>query len=139
MEPPVIAFFVIIMTIALTFAIYVEIKRKHLLSRYWLRACTGKAWKKRFPEIPNKDIRAFLDIFVNAFLFSCKKKLKFQPDDKIIDIYNALYPMQGLADALELETFAKNLKKNYGVDLYKVTNNDITLGELFEMTRKESQ
>ncbi len=129
----------IIILICIVISIPLEIKRRRRLNRYWLRACTGRDWKRRFPEVSKQDIRDFLEVFVDGFAFSSKKRLKFNPDDKVLDIYRALYPTPGWGDALELETFAINLKKKYGFDLKKVTDQDITLGKIFEMARKKSQ
>lgn len=115
------------------------LKSRKLLQKYWLRSCTGRDWRRRFPDIPKEDIRDFLEVFVDGFAFSSKKRLKFNPDDKVMDVYRALYPTPGWGDALELETFAINLEKKYGFDLAKAFDQDITLGRIFEMTRKESQ
>jgi len=95
----------------------------------------GREWLNKFPDSSKKSIREFLTLFVDAFLFDAKKKLKFKPDDRIMDIYYASYPEKGWADALELEYFAKSLRSKYGIDLYTVKNNAVTLGEIFEMTR----
>jgi propanediol dehydratase small subunit len=115
------------------------LKSRRLLQKYWLRPCTGRDWKRRFPEIPKKDIRDFLEVFVDGFAFSSKKRLKFNPDDKVMDVYRASNLTPGWPDALEFETFARNLERKYGFDLAKVLDEDITLGRIFEMTRKNSQ
>jgi propanediol dehydratase small subunit len=104
-----------------------------------LRSCTGRDWKRRFPEVPKEDIRDFLEVFVDGFAFSRKKRLKFNPDDKVMDVYQAKYPTPGWPDSLELETFARNLERRYGFDLAKVFDEAMTLGRIFEMTRKNSQ
>jgi hypothetical protein len=129
----------LVVLVTLIVMIPIELKSRRLLNAYWTRSCMGKEWLNYFPGIPKESIRAFLAIFVEAFLFNSKRKLKFKPNDKIMDIYYALYPEKGWADALELEYFAKNLKKKYNVDLYSVKNENITLGEIFEMTIKASQ
>src|ERR1700690_3158781 len=128
----------LVILITLAVMIPIELKSKRLLNAYWIRSCTGKEWLNCFPGIPKESIREFLAIFIEAFLFNSKRKLKFKPNDKIMDIYYALYPEKGWADASELEYLAKNLKKKYNIDLYTVTNENITLGEIFEMTIKAS-
>ena len=130
---------VIIIFISIAISIPLEIKRRRRLNRYWLRQCTGKDWKRRFPEVPKQEIREFLEAFVDGFAFSSKKRLKFDPDDKVMDIYRALYPTPGWPDALELETFAINLEKKYGFKLEKVFDEETTLGRLFEIAREKSQ
>ena len=114
-------------------------ERKKRLGAYWQRSCTGTEWRNRFPDVPKEAIREFLQVFVDAFGFSNKKRLKFSPDDKVLDVYRALYPSAGWADALELETFAINLEEKYGLDLAKAEDDEITLGRLIEITRNTNQ
>ncbi len=128
-----------VMLFAVIATLSYSLKSRRLLQKYWLRPCTGKVWKRRFPEVPKQEIRDFLEAFVDGFGLSSKKRLKFNPDDKVTDIYRALYPTPGWPDALELEGFARNLERKYGFDLAKVTDQDITLGKIFEMARKKSQ
>jgi len=76
------------------------------LRHFWSRRCTGTQWRRRFPQTPKTEIRAFLDMLVSAFAFSESKRLCFAPDDRIMAIYRALYPHPKLmADCMELETF----------------------------------
>ena len=93
------------------------------------------AWVKRFSKVPKEDIREFLKAFADGFAFDTNRRLKFEPDDKVMDVYTALYPSTGWGDALEVETFVMIIKEKYGVDLSKVGNPDITHGQIFEMTR----
>ena len=116
-----------------------ECERRKRLSSYWKRSCTGAEWRNCFPGEPKDAIREFLQAFVDGFAFSNKKRLKFSPNDKVMDVYRALYPSTGWADALELETFAINLEEKYGLDLTWVEDHEITLGRLFEMTRNSNQ
>lgn len=129
----------IIVVISLAIGIPFEVKRRRRLNTYWSRPCTGRDWKRRFPGVPKEEIRDFLEVFVDGFAFSSKKRLKFNPDDKVMDVYRALYPTPGWPDALELETFARNIERKYGFDLAKAFDQDITLGGIFEMIRKKSQ
>jgi hypothetical protein len=95
------------------------------------RACQGKDWRKAFPNASKEEIREFLQIFVDAFAFKEKERLKFRPGDMILDVYRALYPHKWMADSLEVETFAEDLLRRYGVELHAVWKEDLTLGELF--------
>jgi hypothetical protein len=108
---------------------------RHRLKRYWMRKCMGREWRRQFPKDPKEDIRQFLDAFVDSFDFRRNDRLKFTPDDKVMDVYRARYPLKGWPDALELETFSLNLKREYTFDLAKVSNPDVTLGQLFEMIK----
>ena len=110
-----------------------ETIRRKRLNKYWERSdfFSAKKWKSIFPESSNEEIRTFLETFVDGFAFSGKKRIKFEPNDKVLCIYNDLYPGKGWIDALELETFALNLEKKYSVKLESNWNENITLGEIF--------
>lgn len=95
------------------------------------RACQGRGWRRNFPRTPIKEIRAFLIFFVKAFAFTDNEKLKLKPDDKILEIYKALYPSKWMADALEFETLERDLRQKYSVELEKIWRDDLTLGDLF--------
>ncbi len=119
---------------ALVGGLMVETQRRKALRPYWERACTGICWKRRFPDASKAEIREFLDLFVNAFAFHPQRRLCFFPDDHVMEIYRALYPENWTADSLELETFASLLRETYGLEL-NACRDDITLGELFDLTR----
>jgi len=125
-----------IASIVVTTIILFKRERRKRLDVYWQRSCTGTEWGNRFPGVPNEVIREFLQAFADGFAFSNEKCLKFSPDDKVMDIYRALYPCKGWPDALEIETFAINLEEKYGLDIAKVEDHEIILGRLFEMTRE---
>jgi propanediol dehydratase small subunit len=92
----------------------------------------GIRWRRRFPTSPKTEIRRFLDLFLDAFGFPARRRSYFSPDDKILDVYHALYPPgDALADCMDLETFANDIQKHYGVDLAGVWHDDLTLGELY--------
>jgi len=77
-------------------------------------------------------------MFMHAFAFKEKDKLKFGPKDKISDIYRALYPKQWMPDALEFETLAKSVRREYDLDFSTIWNENLTLGELFAACSKRS-
>lgn len=105
---------------------------------YRARACQGRDWRRAFPTAPKTQIREFLALFVQAFAFADKEKLKLSPDDKILSIYRTLYPSRWTPDALEVETLAKDISTKYGVSLASVWNEDLTLGQLFAKVKEES-
>jgi hypothetical protein len=114
-----------------------ELKRRRLLQeRYWDRVCTGKDWKRRFPTASKTEIREFLVLFVDAFAFPRKRRLCFSPDDRVIDIYRTIYPSNGGADALEMETLVDMIEERYGVEVAKFGRDGITLGEIYEHTHR---
>jgi hypothetical protein len=111
------------------------IRERRLLRSYWQRACTGRIWRRRFPHAPKSEIREFLDIFIEAFGFADRRRLCFSPDDRVMDIYRTLYPVRGSADSMELEDLVESLQGRYRVEVLVVWREDITLGELFTLTR----
>ena len=106
-----------------------------LPKKYRMRSCTGRNWKKAFPDTPNHEIRKFLLLFTDAFASSSNNKLKFEPEDKIIDIYRELYPSKWMADALEVETLADDIEKEYGVKSNKFWHDNVTLGDIFKVVK----
>src|SRR5262249_54029438 len=115
-------------------AIKIERQRRNALQRYWERKCTGSLWKLRFPESSSAAIRAFLDMFTTAFMLP-GREFQFSPDDKVLEIYRALYPHRALPDALELESLANRVAEQYGVDLKSKWRDNMTLGELYAETQ----
>ena len=86
----IITLVVAIVIIVMIKALPIEKERKRRLRVYWDRACTGIAWRRRFPDVPKEDIRKFLDAFVDGFAFKTSQRLKFVPDDKVMDVYRSL-------------------------------------------------
>ncbi len=96
----------------------------------------GKGWRNAFPASSGQDIREFLSLFVEAFAFSQKERLNLNPEDTILQIYRARYPSKWTPDALEVETLAKDIEARYGFSLENVWHEQLTLGELFQVTQK---
>jgi hypothetical protein len=110
------------------------IERKRM-RQFWQRACTGRLWRRRFPHSSKSEIRDFLDVFIEAFGFPDRRRLCFAPDDRVMDIYRALYPVRGSADSMELEDLVTGLQDRYRVEILGSWRDDITLGDLFTQTR----
>ena len=100
------------------------------------RPCQGGAWRQRFQDAPKQEIRNFLSTFAKGFAYRDSEKLKFGPEDGLLRIYRAHYPSKWLPDALEIETLAILIQKRYGVALSKVWSDNLTLGQLFQSTRR---
>ena len=98
---------------------------------YRQRKCMGRKWKSVFPQSPKTEIREFLLMFAEAFCFQPEHKLKFEPEDKICDIYRAIYPSKSAPDVLEVETFSLLLEQEYGFDLAHVWSETLSLGEVY--------
>jgi len=95
------------------------------------RSCQGAGWRRAFLSTSKEDIRSFLSVFVAAFAFHEKQRLKFNPSDTILGIYRAMYPHKWQPDGLELEALEASIEKNYGVRLSEEWSESLTLGELF--------
>ena len=129
----------LIFVVSLVFVIGLAILERRRLGRYWLRSCTGAEWRRCFPDASKEEIRSFLQAFIDAFGFRSKNRLAFSPEDKVLDVYRTVYPGWAVADAMELETFAEMLERNYGIDHVALENAEVTLGELFDMTRNANR
>jgi propanediol dehydratase small subunit len=96
----------------------------------------GIRWRRRFPDSPKAEIRDFLGIFIKAFAFNRTRLGRFSPDDRVLDVYRALYPRgDGSPDSMELETLVRELQRRYEIDFFALWREDITLGELYSYTR----
>lgn len=104
-----------------------------LPGRFRDRRCQGIAWRRAFPNASKDAIREFLSMFVDAFAVKQSERLKLGPEDRIFDVYRAIYPSRLLADNLELETFASDLERRFGLRLETMWNERLTLGEVFEV------
>jgi hypothetical protein len=79
-----------------------------------------------------------LGILVDAFGFRQSRRCCFSPDDRLMDIYRAVFPPGSYMDNMELESFAMRLEKRYGIDLFADDCHDITLGDIYEQTRRRA-
>jgi hypothetical protein len=125
---------VLLAVVAVAGGVLMEIQTRKALRPYWERACTGIRWRRQFPDAPKTEIREFLDLFNDAFGFRRARRCCFQPGDKVMDVYHAVYPPGSAVDGMELETFCTLLRKRYGIDFAASWREDITLGEIYAQT-----
>ena len=128
----------LIAVMALFLVVLMKLAREFTLQRFWDRHCMGIRWRRRFPDAPKADIREFLTILVDAFGYSHTRRTCFSPDDRVMDIYRAAYPLGNFDDNMELEKLMENLEERYGFGPTSVCREDITLGELYEHARKRA-
>jgi hypothetical protein len=95
------------------------------------RKCMGKLWRREFPGSPKEDIRQFLWLFASAFAIPRRQVLLLRPDDELLAIYRARYPVSGWPDGLELETLANDLDRVHHLSLEKIWHDRLSIGELF--------
>src|SRR5262245_50713592 len=121
------------MLFVLIVAIY---SQRIVMGTYWSRACTGRAWRRAFPSADKQAIRDFLQAFVDGFGFPAKRRLCFLPTDALMDIYNRV--RGPCCDDMELEFFARELEKRYGLELDSCWNERITLGQIFSLASSQT-
>jgi hypothetical protein len=114
---------------------FAERARQSRLRTLWLRSCSGRAWKRAFPQASKYEIRRFLHLLVESFAFPRSRALQFLPSDRVLGGYRTLYPNNELPDVVELETFAKELDEKYGVSLNAIWTVELTLGHVFDRCR----
>jgi len=129
---------VLFVIVAVAGGVLMEIQTRKALRPYWERACAGVRWRRRFPDAPKREIREFLDLFIDAFGFRQQRRCCFRPEDRVMDVYHAVYPPGSAVDGMELESFCKSLRKRYGIDFAPSWREDITLGEIYEQTHNVS-
>jgi hypothetical protein len=126
---------VMMLAVAIAAGVWAEVQAMMALRPYWRRPCAGIRWRRRFPETPKREIREFLDMFIKAFGFQHRQRLCFRPEDRVMDVYHAIYPPgSAIVDGMKLESLCLSLRKRYGVDVAESWREDITLGELYERT-----
>jgi len=99
---------------------------------YRSRECMGRDWRRAFPNASKRDIRRFLDVFVDAFAFRERNRLKFSPSDRLMEVYKTLYPHRWMPDQLEHVTLAQGLEDEFEKEFpEELMEEDVTLGVLF--------
>ena len=129
----------VILTLSISFATAVEFAERARLRKLLDRVDTEAIWRDCFPEVPADEIRSFLVLFAESFAIDPTYCFKFAPDDQPSAIYEARYvPHLTVDDHCEFESLTDALASRHRIDLQAVWRDDITLGELFTMTRKDS-
>src|SRR5687768_15999732 len=76
------------------------------------RQSAAPLWRESFPDSTEDEIREFLEILVDGFALSSSHRMKFRPDDQLMEIYRAVNPPKWtIGDQCEIECFALMLKK----------------------------
>ena len=118
--------------------VFLLISRKSV-EVYRGRQCMGKLWRREFPNSPKEDIRQFLWMFASAFAIPRRRALLLRPDDELLAIYGARYPVSGWPDALEFETLANDLDKVHHLSLENIWHDRPSMGELFAMLGEQGR
>lgn len=127
---------IILVAVAVGVGVAVEIVRQRAMRIIKERSCAGFRWHRQFPDARADEIRRFLDLFVDAFAFPKKYRLRLQPEDQVVELYRTLNPPNWtISDAMEFETLGIELEREYGFDLFSCWHDDITLADLFQQVR----
>jgi hypothetical protein len=125
--------------LAVVFLYLLNLQQETALRGYWDRKCTGREWRRAYPFATKHEIRKFLSNFVTAFGFKENRRLCFRPSDKVMEIYNTLYSTEGEPDGMELEDLVETVRHEYGFNLVSVWREEMTLGDIFDFTRRDGQ
>lgn len=104
---------------------------------YRERQPSDAIWRDEFRE----EFRLADDIllvFCDAFGFPDEERYKFIPDDRIMDVYTALYPPRwSMSDSLELETLITRLQERFGLEVGRFdTGETQTFREIVSAVKK---
>jgi hypothetical protein len=105
--------------------------RKRRLARLLKRGDFLNAWKTRFPQCDEARIKGFLRLFVDSFEKPVRAATAFGPEDALMRVYRAKYPLRGEPDCLEFESFSLAIEARYNFDPTDPWRPDMTLGDVF--------
>ncbi|WP_267225567.1 hypothetical protein [Dyella silvae] len=125
-----VVFLLVVIGAAVAVGMLMHISRKSV-EVYRGRQCMGKLWRREFPDSPKEDIRQFLWMFASSFAIPRRQALLLRPDDELLAIYRARYPVGGWPDALEFETLANDLDRIHDLSLRSIWHDRLSMGELF--------
>lgn len=93
------------------------------------------SWFRYFPDASSEEIRYFLELVVEAFVFSQNYQSYLLPEQSIASIYAHFHPIGNINDSLEIESLQLIIEREYGCELGSQWNNQFTLAELFATVR----
>jgi hypothetical protein len=101
-------------------------------SPYHERASQEAEWRRRFTEEETKTAEVVLGLVCDSFCFNPEERLKFGPDDRLLEIYRSCYPPSRRwfrGDCMEVETLLLLLDEELGVP-DSAWREEITIGEV---------
>jgi len=80
-------------------------------------------------------------VFCDAFGFPMDERYKFTPDDRIMDVYIALYPPRwSMSDSLELETLVTSLQERFRLRVSRFDSGEtVSFREVVSAVKKAQQ
>jgi hypothetical protein len=123
---------------AIAYGAWIWFRTEREMKRYWGRPSTATLWASSFPDATPADIRSFLEIFVDAFAFGAKRAFCFGPEDRLSEIYDALYPCGSRGAGGEMTCFYLMLQRRYGRSISADEFSGMSLGEIFDFMHAET-
>jgi hypothetical protein len=87
-------------------------KMQQLPPPYSQRISDEGIWRATY-QSDFDTVEKTLKVFCSAFLLPFDERFKLTPDDRIYDIYKALYPNKWTPDTLEYEFLIKGMEKEF--------------------------
>jgi len=105
-------------------------------ARYRKRGSQEAVWTDRHPGTSLDVAERVLHLVCDAFRFAAKDRFLFAPDDKVAEIYGAVYPRRGIsllqfADEMELESLLLDLDREFALDEFPL-DKETTIGRIVD-------
>ncbi len=92
-------------------------------------------WYCRFPDATSDEVRYFLELVIESFVFGSSYQLKLHPDQSLLSIYQTINPIGKVDESLEMESLVMLMEREYGCELSATWDNNLTLAGLFAKVR----
>lgn len=105
-------------------------------ARYRNRGSQEAVWRDRYSGASLEVADRVLCAVCDAFRFAAKDRFLFAPDDRLMDIYRAVYPrwriwLLQFGDEMELESLLLDLDRDFGLDEFPL-DKETTIGHIVE-------
>ena len=98
------------------------------------RAADEGRWTDLYSGEELGEAKEALNAITSAFLLRTEDAARLRPDDRLMDIYRAAYPVRDTPDALEFETLWKRMKAELAVSEAELSNlTALTVHEVVRM------
>jgi hypothetical protein len=109
-----------------------------LAPNFGTRGCQGREWKHRFPGTSKHEIRAFIKLLSDFLGITKTDRLKFGPNDTVLDVYRAVSYGKLGADDLQLVEIHLAVEEQTGPLPEGTSIAEMTLGDLFEHMQRNA-
>ena len=108
--------------------------------KYRERQKSEAIWRDAFGD-DSRLANEILLVFCDAFGFAMDERYKFTPDDRIVDVYTALYPPRwSMSDSLELETLVTSLQERFRLGVSRFDSGEtVSFREVVSAVKKAQQ